>query len=322
VNVHRKEMFAMSTTLSICLVLHAVAFPQAESDPSDVIAPGATLEKVWGDGSFTEGGALDRDGSILFSDIGNRILRFDPKTGKTKVFREPSGRANGMIFDSRGRLIVAEGANLGGGRRVSITERDGTVRTLADNYDGKRFNSPNDVAVDRRGRVYVSDPRYVGSEPRELDFEGVFLIDFQGYVVPLVTTAEKPNGLVLSPNEKTLYISDNGPRRRVLIAADLGPNGKISRTRVIHDFGSERGIDGMTVTTDGRIVAAAGARDKAGVLVLSADGKILATIQTPEDPANVEFGGDDGKTLYICAGKSLYRIKTTMTGYRVWPTVK
>jgi gluconolactonase len=258
----------------------------------------------------------------LFSDIGNRILRFDPKTGKTKVFREPSGRANGMIFDSRGRLIVAEGANLGGGRRVSITERDGTVRTLADNYDGKRFNSPNDVAVDRRGRVYVSDPRYVGSEPRELDFEGVFLIDFQGYVVPLVTTAEKPNGLVLSPNEKTLYISDNGPRRRVLIAADLGPNGKISRTRVIHDFGSERGIDGMTVTTDGRIVAAAGARDKAGVLVLSADGKILATIQTPEDPANVEFGGDDGKTLYICAGKSLYRIKTTMTGYRVWPTVK
>ena len=185
-----------------------------------MVAPGATLEKVWGEGSFTEGGALDRDGSILFSDIGNRIMRFDPKTGKTTVFREPSGRANGMIFDARGRLIVAEGANTGGGRRVSITERDGTIRTLADNYDAKRFNSPNDVAVDREGRVYVSDPRYVGNEPRELDFEGVFLIDLQGFVVPLVTSALKPNGLALSPDEKTLYISDNGARRRVLIAAE------------------------------------------------------------------------------------------------------
>ena len=183
---------------------------------------------------------LDRDGSILFSDIGNRIMRFDPKTGKTTVFREPSGRANGMIFDSTGRLIVAEGANTGGGRRVSITERDGTIRTLADNYDNKRFNSPNDVAVDRMGRVYVSDPRYVGNEPRELDFEGVFLIDFQGFVIPLVTTAMKPNGLALSPDEKTLYISDNGASRRVLIAAERGPTGKLGRSKVIHDFGAGR----------------------------------------------------------------------------------
>ena len=124
------------------------------------------------------------DGAILFSDIGNRIMRFDPKTGKTTVFREPSGRANGLIFDPKGRLIAAEGANAGGDRRVSITERDGTVRTLADRYEGKRFNSPNDVAVDREGRVYVSDPRYVGDEPRELDFEAVFRIDPDGKVIP------------------------------------------------------------------------------------------------------------------------------------------
>ena len=129
---------------------------------------------------------------------------------ETTVFREPSGRANGMVFDRRGRLIVAEGANTGGGRRVSITARDGTVRTLADNYDNKRFNSPNDVAVDRDGRVYVSDPRYVGDEPRELDSEGVYLIGLEGDVIPLLTTASKPNGLALSPDEKTLYISDNG----------------------------------------------------------------------------------------------------------------
>jgi gluconolactonase len=316
------EICAMSAAMSIWLVSVAVGFPQANADSIDVIAPGATLEKVWGEGSFTEGGAMDQDGSILFSDIGNRIMRFDPKTGKTKVFREPSGRANGMIFDSRGRLVVAEGANIGGGRRVSITERDGAVRTLADNYDDKRFNSPNDVAVDRSGRVYVSDPRYVGNEPRALDFEGVFMIDFDGFVTPLVTTALKPNGLVLSPDEKTLYISDNGSKRRVLIAAARGPMGKLGRTKIIHDFGAGRGIDGMTVTTDGRIVAAAGSGGKAGVVVLTPDGKIQATIPTPEDPANVEFGGEDGKTLYICAGKSLYRINTTMKGYRLWPPLK
>jgi gluconolactonase len=311
-----------SAALSIWLMSLAVGFPQESAGSADVIAPGATLEKVWGEGSFTEGGAMDLDGSILFSDIGDRIMKFDPKTGKTTVFREPSGRANGMIFDPTGRLIVAEGANTGGGRRVSITERDGTVRKLADNYDNKRFNSPNDVAIDRMGRVYVSDPRYVGDEPRELNFEGVFLVDLQGFVVPLVTSAIKPNGLALSPDEKTLYISDNGARRRVLIAAERGPSGKLGRSNVIHDFGAERGIDGMTVTTDGRIVGAAGSKDKAGVVVLSPGGKILATIPTPEDPANVEFGGEDGKTLYICAGKSLYRIKTTMTGYRIWPPLK
>jgi len=309
----------MSMSISIWLVSLAVGFPQEELSSAKVVAPGATLEKLWSEGSFTEGGAMAEDGSILFSDIGNRIMRFDPKTNKTTVFREPSGRANGMIFDNRGRLIVAEGANTGGGRRVSITERDGTIRTLADSYDEKRFNSPNDVAVDRQGRVYVSDPRYVGTEPRELDFEGVFLISLEGFVIPLITTAYKPNGLAISPDGKTLYVSDNGSRRRALIAADLGPDGKAANPRVIHDFGAGRGIDGMTVTTDGRIVAAAGAGDKSGVLVLSPAGKIEALISVPEQPANLEFGGEDGKTLYISAGKSLYRIKTTMTGFHLWP---
>jgi gluconolactonase len=304
---------------SIWLAAMALAIGFVQDDPSAVVAPGAKLEKVWGEGEFTEGGAFTEDGTILFSDIGNRIMRFDPRTGKTDTFREPSGRANGLIFDVNGRLIVAEGANTGGGRRVSVTERDGTIRTLADRYDEKRFNSPNDVAVDRQGRVYVSDPRYVGNEPRELDFEGVFLIELDGFVIRLITTANKPNGLVLSPDGKTLYVSDNGRQRRALIACQVGPDGKTDQPRVIHDFGQGRGIDGMTVTTDGRIVAAAGTADKAGVLVLSPEGKILATIPTPESPANVEFGGDDRKTLYICAGKSLYRIKTTMTGFSLWP---
>ena len=204
----------MVTPLSLLL---ALSLAGDLPGPDGLLAPGATLEKLWGEGSFTEGGALDRDGSVLFSDIGDRVMRFDPKTSAVTVFREPSGRANGLIFSPDGRLIAAEGSNTGGGRRVSVTERDGAVRTLADRYQGKRFNSPNDLAVDRRGRVYVSDPRYAGDEPRELDFEGVFRVDPDGTVTKLETTAKKPNGVAVSPDGKTLYVADNGPghcRRR------------------------------------------------------------------------------------------------------------
>jgi gluconolactonase len=312
----------MSTSWLVAAALVGFQQPAEKAETPSVIAPGAKLEKVFGEGEFTEGGAMDVDGSILFSDIGNRILRYDPKTGKTTVFREPSGRANGMMFDGRGRLIVAEGANVGGNRRVTITERDGTIRALADRYNDKRFNSPNDVAVDKDGRVYVSDPRYVGDEPRELDIEGVYVISLEGYVTGLDLSVSKPNGLAISPDGKTLYVSDNSARRRVLIAARIGDRGKVAEPKVIHDFGNQRGIDGMTVTTDGRIVAAAGSGEKAGVYVFSPQGKLLEVIPTPEGPANVEFGGEDGKTLYICAGRSLYRIKTTMTGFRLWPPAK
>jgi gluconolactonase len=291
------------------------------AEAATVVAPGATLEKLWSEGSFTEGGALAGDGSIVFSDIGDRIMRYDPASGKVTVFRAPSGRSNGLIFDAQGRLVAAEGANSGGGRRVSITERDGAVRTLADRYQGQRFNSPNDVAIDRHGRVYVSDPRYVGGEPRALDFEAVFRIDPDGAVARLDTTAAKPNGLAVSPDGMTLYVSDNGPKRRALLALDLDPaTGAVAHPRVLHDFGGGRGVDGMTVTADGRIVAAAGSGREAGAHIFAPDGRRLAVIPTPEDPTNVEFGGSDRKMLYITAGKSLYRIATTMTGFHLWPS--
>ena len=307
----------MLTSSLLLAILAAFPFPADDAASSPVVEPSAKLEKLWGEGEFTEGGALAADGAILFSDIGDRIMRFDPSTGKTTVFREPSGRANGLIFDPKGRLIVAEGANTGGGRRISITEPDGTIRTLADRWQGKRFNSPNDVAVDSKGRVYFSDPRYVGDEPRELDFEAVFRVDPDGAVTRLETSAKKPNGVVVSPDDKTLYVADNGSVHRVLLALDLDAAGTTSNPRVLHDFGAGRGIDGMTVTTDGRIVATAGTGDKAGVWVFSPEGKVEGVIPTPEPPANLEFGGPDNKTLYIMAGKGLYRIPTTMTGFRL-----
>ena len=283
-----------------------------------LISPGAKLEKLWGEGEFTEGGAWGADGCLYFSDIGNALMKYDSKAGTVTPFRKPSGRSNGTIFDAKGRLIVAEGANTGGHRRVTATDmKTGKVESLAEKFEGKAFNSPNDVAVDKLGRVYFSDPRSVGDEPRELDFEAVFRIDPDGKVSKLDTGAFKPNGVVVSPDGKTLYVADNGGKRRVLLACPLDADGNVTPGKVLHDFGDGRGIDGMTATTDGRIVATAGKDEKSGIWVFHPDGKLQGVIPTPEAPANCEFGGPNRSTLYILAGVSLYRIETTMRGYDV-----
>jgi gluconolactonase len=244
-------------------------------------------------------------------------MKYDPATGQVTEYRNPSGRSNGMVLDARGRLIVAEGANTGGNRQITATDlTTGKVEVLADRYQGKKFNSPNDVAIDSSGRIYFSDPRYVGNEPRELDFEAVFRVDPDGKVTRLLTGAHKPNGLVVSPDNKTLYVADNGGKRRVLLACPLDKDGTATEGRVLYDFGDGRGIDGMTVTRDGLIVATAGKDEKSGIWVFSPDGKLQGIIPTPEAPANCEFGGENASTLYIMAGVSLYRVQTTMSGYK------
>lgn len=286
------------------------------ADADDFVAPDAKPEKLWGDGEFTEGPCLGPDGCIYFSDIGNRLMKFDPATMKTTAFRDPSGRSNGLKFDAKGRLIACEGANTGGNRRISITE-DGKVKTVADKYMGKVFNSPNDLALDRKGRIYFSDPRYVGNEKRELDHESVYRIDADGTVTRIITDAAKPNGIVLSPDQKTLYLAENNgdPKgKRELRAYPLNADGTVGPKKVLHDFGDLRGIDGMTVTSDGHIVVTAGRAKTAGVTIFTPEGKKVGFIATPEDPSNCCFGGKDLKTLYITAGKSLYRIPTKMTG--------
>jgi gluconolactonase len=287
---------------------------------------------VWGEGDFTEGPALAPDGSILFSDIGDAIYRYDPKTGKTELFRRPSGRANGLMFNQQGDLIACEGANTGGNRRISITTgiqgaKDGTVKTLADRYDGKRFNSPNDLAIDASGRVYFTDPRYVGGEPRELDFEAVFLVAIDGVVKIATREVTKPNGILVSPDGKTVYLADNNPQgNRHLVAFAVKSDGTLEGKRVLFDFGGGRGIDGMALDTAGNIYAAAGTRDKAGVYVFDPAGQPLAFLPTPGDPTNCEFGGgSDSSTLYVTCANSrdagtkygLYRVKVNATGHHV-----
>jgi gluconolactonase len=311
----------------------AVTAGEFQPTAQDKIVPAGTkLEMLWGEGDFTEGPALAPDGSILFSDIGDSIWRYDPRTGKTEVFRKPSGRANGLMFNQQGDLIACEGANTGGQRRISITSgieggADGKARTLADRYEGKRFNSPNDLAIDGHGRVYFTDPRYVGNETRELDFEAVFLVAPDGAVKIATREVSKPNGILVAPDGKSVYLSDNNPQgSRHLVAFEIGSDGTLQRKRVLHDFGTGRGIDGMALDTAGNIYATAGTGEKAGVYVFDPTGKPLARIPTPGDPTNCEFGGGrDGSTLYVTCANSrqmgtkygLYAIKLNAVGHHI-----
>jgi gluconolactonase len=291
------------------------------ADGDSIVPVGAKLEKLWGEGEFTEGPAQGPDGRIYFSDIGNRIMVFDPRTNKTSSFREPSGRANGLDFDPQGRLVAAEGANAGGGRRITRTEKDGTIRVLADRWQGKRFNSPNDLTIDSRGRIYFTDPRYVGNEPRELTTESVYRIDPDGTVAQIIADVKKPNGIAISPDMKTLYLADSNPgTNQYLLAYPLNADGTVGAKRILHDFGKNRGIDGMSLDVQGNIYGAAGSGAQGGVYVFSPEGKRLAFIATPEAPTNCVFGGKDRKTLYVTAGKSLYRVQLRVPGFAVfWP---
>src|SRR5262249_12540400 len=183
---------------SLLMIPLAFALLTPVADEPKFVAPNAKLEKLWSEGEFTEGPAEGPDGCVYFSDIGNRIMKFDPKTGKTTEFRNPSGRSNGLKFDTSGRLVACDAANTGGNRRISVTLTDGTVVTLADKWNGKRFNSPNDLTLDAKGRIYFSDPRYVGDEPREIDTESVYRVDPDGKVTQVIKDVTKPNGLVIS----------------------------------------------------------------------------------------------------------------------------
>lgn len=321
------------TSLALLIVLGGSAWA-AEFKPTaqDKIVPkNAELKLLFDDGEFTEGPAPTGDGGILFSDIGNLILHYDEKTGKTSVYREPSGKANGLMFNAKGQLIACEGAN-GGNRRISIT-RGGKVETLADGFHGKRFNSPNDLAIDKRGNVYFTDPRYVGDEPRELDFEGVFLVQPDGMVKLATREVEKPNGILVSSDGKHVFVADNNPSgARQLLKFDVTTDGTLDGKQVLFDFEKGRGIDGMTLDREGNIYATAGRGDASGIYVFSPAGRHLALVRVPGPPTNCVFGvGETAGVLYITAQNpppeeqgrprryGLYRIRLAAAGHHLWP---
>jgi len=262
---------------------------------------------LWKGGKFTEGPSVSSDGSVYFSDVGaNSIYKYNPKTTKVTNIRPSSGRANGIIFDHMERLIACEGANTGGQRRISITKKDGSIITLTDNWKGKRLNSPNDLAINKKNKlIYFTDPRYVGNEKRELDFEGIFMVDLNGKTSLATKDIKKPNGILVSEDGKTIYVADheitpNGSRK--LLSFSIEKNGELSNKKVLHDFEEERGIDGMALSPSGDIYATAGSGKHAGIYVFSHEGDLLSFIPIPGDPTNCTFGrGKKQWALYVTA---------------------
>lgn len=260
-------------------------------------------EKVSGGFQFLEGPVwVPARNELLFSDIpASKIYRH--KDGKFDIFRHPSNQANGNALDPQGRLVTCEHDT----RRVSRTERDGTIVPLATHYEGRRLNSPNDVVCRSDGSVYFSDPPYaVKPEDRELDFQGVFRVPPDGKTVTLaVRNFVKPNGLAFSPDEMTLYIADTELGH--IRAFDVNPDGTITNSRV---FCKVERPDGFRVDSEGHLYICA----MKAVEIFDRTGKRTGEIALPERPANVAFGDSDRRTLYLCARTGLYRTRLNVTG--------
>ena len=307
------------------------------SGDSRIVSAGATLETLWEDGGFTEGAAAGPDGCVYFSDFAQpfesgpaRVMKFDPKLKKITVHCPDSGMGNGLMFTRDGKLIGCCASPLGGHRAIVEFLPDGKVKPIVSTFEGKRFNSPNDLDIDRKGRIYFSDPKYVGPEKLELDSFNLFRLDPDGTLQIATQAVDKPNGVMLSPDQKTLYVAetDNGsatadldkepatPGRMTLNAFVVNDDGSLGAKTVLHNFGSETGIDGMTVDEEGHIYAAVRSQSRFGIVVFDPFGHELAYIQTPVLPTNCVFGRNDHqKTLYITAGSGLYRITLGIPGH-------
>ena len=261
---------------------------------------------------FTEGPVWHPDGYLLFSDIpASRIYKWSPDGG-VEVWRDGSGNSNGLTLDAQRRLIACEHGN----RRVSRTEADGTVVTLADRFAGKRLNSPNDVIAARDGSIYFTDPPYgIDPDPGEQGCNGVYRIRTDGTLERVFEDFIRPNGLAFAPGEAILYVDDS--RRRHVRAFDVGADGSFGDSRVVCDMDHPQpgSPDGMKLDVEGHLYVAGAT----GVWVFEPDGRHLGVIVTPERPANLAWGDADRRTLYITARTSLYRIRTTIAGCPVIP---
>ncbi|MEZ6060604.1 MAG: SMP-30/gluconolactonase/LRE family protein [Planctomycetaceae bacterium] len=316
----------------------------------DIVPADSKLELLF-DGccALSEGVAVAPDGMLYFSDItfshkcrddfGNveagNIWKLDPKTKEATIFRSPSGMSNGLKFDAAGNLLAAEGADYGG-RRVTRTDmKTGRTHVIAGLFQGRKFNSPNDISLDEKGRIYFSDPRYLGHETIDQPLQAVYRIDPDASIHRIITDVGKPNGVCVSPDQKSLYVvsNDNGSAgieqlsedtpthkgQMALLAYDLSPAGEATFRKVLVDYYPQDGPDGLIADRDGNLYVAVRDVTRPGICVYSPDGTELAYIET-EIPTNVGFGrGQDSRTLYITAGKSVYRIRLKKEGYQLPP---
>jgi gluconolactonase len=313
----RSEGLARRSVVAAVALLAATAAATAAQDVSTAIAV-----------AFTEGPTVDRDGTVYFTElVFQRIMKLSPD-GVLTVFRENSNGANGMVIDAQRRLVACEGAN---NRRTGalvknvprVTRTDlatGQVEILADNYEGKPLVGPNDVTIDGQGRLYFTDNEGVA----------VYRIDAPGKITRILAAPDiqRPNGIQISPDDKTLYLVEaNGAAggARMIRAYDLQPDGSVRNMRVHYNFSPGRSADGMSIDAEGNLYASAGLHrtrgtsetldTKCGVHVISPAGKLLRFIPIPEDTiTNNAFGGPDMKTLYVTAGKTLYKFRTDVAG--------
>jgi gluconolactonase len=275
---------------------------QEKSDQTQLIE--GQIEEVVNDYGFTEGPLwLPDQGCFVFSDIPNdTIYREDGS-----IFRKPSGKSNGLTLDRQGRLVVCEHWN----RRVLRVEPDGQETVLAQRYQGKLLNSPNDLIVRSDGTIFFSDPpfglMYFGPKrDAELDVNGVYRIALDGSLTRVIDDMKMPNGLAFSPDEKTLYVSDDIDEGYVR-TYDIAPDGSLSNPRLFAD-GLEP--DGIKVDVEGNLWCTS----RYEVVVFRPDGSQLGSITFPQKTANLAFGGPDSRTLMVTARKGVYRVRTTIPG--------
>ena len=292
-----------------------------------IISQGTRLEKLAGSFQFLEGPVWHPDGYLLFSDPNaNTIYRWT-RDGAVSVFRSKSGYAgfdigdyhqpgsNGLTLDRNGLLSINEHGN----RRVTRLERTGKITVLADRYDGKRLNSPNDLVYRSDGTLYFTDPPFglpkAFEDPKkELPFSGVYMVK-DGQVILLTRELSGPNGIAFSPDEKYLYVDNWDLKRKVLMRYEVRPDGSIANGKVFYDFSRDPepvALDGIKVDQEGHVYVSA----PGGVWILSPEGKALGRIVPPEHDANFAFGDEDGKTLYLTASTGLYRIRVNIPGIR------
>jgi gluconolactonase len=305
-NQDRIVRFASSYVRALCLLVTLGAigaaraedpgFPAPTGDPS-VLPADAKLDRVFDGGcTLTEGVATSPDGMVYFSDItftqrckdpsgqyaqAGNIWKYDPKTKQATIFRSPSGMSNGMKFDAQGNLIIAEGADFGGRRLTKTDMKTGKSYILTGLYNGQPYNALNDLTIDEKGRIYFTDPRYLGWEPMNQPVQAVYRLDPDGKVTRLITDAGKPNGIQVSPDQKTLYVlaHDNGAHDflekgetsekglMACVAYALGADGTVSNRRLLVNWLPNDGGDGMTIDEEGNLYIAVRSEAAPGLYV-------------------------------------------------------
>ncbi len=287
--------------------LHVVA---VAADVIPNIGPTGEVKKLHGDFKFTEGPAVDREGNVYFTDIPDSLVYRWSTDGKLSVFRKESNRSNGLMFNAKGELFSCEMA----GRIVTVAPDGKTVRVLAEKYDGKPFNAPNDLVLDQAGGVYFTDPHFGAATPLPQGVRAVYYVAADGQVSRLTGDLPAPNGVILSPDERTLYVVPSLSAE--ILAYPVTSPGKLGPSRVFASLkqpdGKENtGGDGLTVDTAGNLYITSGL----GIQVFTPAGKLLGVIAFPEQPANVAFGGADLKTLFVTARTSLYSAPMMAQGH-------